>query len=73
MRDPGFHFRDVSKHQICDHYFCHVVAKLFDLFSDVFEEGVTGPAAYHHDDIDRYLVQRHGHRGSGAQRVGSNF
>ena len=73
MRYPGFYFRDVIKHQIFDHSFCHIVAKLFNLFSDVFEEGVAGPAAYHHDNINRYLVQGHCHSGSGAQRVCSNL
>ena len=38
------------------HSLGHVVAKLFDLFSDIFEESVTGPTANHPYGVDWAFV-----------------
>ena len=43
---------DVIMDFVSKHAGCHVVAELFYLFSDVSEEGMTGPLTYHHDGED---------------------
>ena len=73
MGDPRFKIWGVSVEEIFYHSPGHVVAELLDLLPDVFQESVAGPASDHHDHIDCYLVQKHGHRGSGTQGVRSYF
>ena len=49
-----------------------VMVELFNLFPDVAEEGVTGPASYHHDGEGGKSCKVHGHGGSGSDGVGSD-
>ena len=43
------HYRYVTKVHVFVHATADVVTELVDLLSDVFQEGVARPAAYHHD------------------------
>ena len=62
MGDLWFDLRDVSEHDVFDHYMGHVMTELLYLFLYVSnQEGVTGPAVYHYYDVDRDLVQCHCH------------
>ena len=49
------------------------VTELFNLFSDVAEEGVAQPAADHHHDEDGAFSQVHGHGGARANGVAANL
>ena len=56
MGDFWFYLRDVPEHEIFDRSLDRVMTELFHLFSHVLQEGVAGPTAYHHNDIDWDLV-----------------
>ena len=47
---------------VANHLPGDIVTEFRHLFSDVPEEGVTGPAPEQHDSIDRYLIKVHSHR-----------
>lgn len=47
--------------------------ELLDLLSDVGEEGVAFPSANKHDGKDGHVVEVHGHGGSAANGVCSDF
>ena len=66
-------FADVTVELKAKHSAGHVVAELFDLFSDVSKKCVAGPATDHHHDKDRALSKVHGHSGPGADGVGADL
>ena len=53
------------------HRRANTVAKFIHLFPDVSQEGVTAPTTLQHDSIGLNFVEKHSHRGCGADRVAS--
>ena len=61
--DCPVNLRYVSVELMQNHFSRHIVAKLFNLFSDISEEGVRRPSSYHHNRERGDSIQVHGHRG----------
>ena len=57
---------------MAEHAAGDVVCELFHLLSYVVEEGITGPASYHHDGEGGNSCKVHGHGGSGSDGVGAD-
>ena len=66
-------FADVTVELKAKHSAGHVVAELFNLFSDVSKKCVDGPATDHHHDKDGALSKVHGHSSPGADGVGADL
>ena len=60
------------KHRL-NHLLGDVVAKLFDLLSDVLHEGVARPSSDEHDHKDGAASNEHCHGTTRLDRVGSYF
>ncbi len=67
VSDAGVGLRHVSVNFVNYHAFGDVVGELFDLLSDVAEEGIAGPAAQHHDGVDGDFAKVHSHCCPGSQ------
>ncbi len=50
-----------------EHLVCHIVDEWLDQFTDIQEEGITGPATNHHNGINIEFTKVHGHSDSGLE------
>ena len=64
--------RNVVADGSLEHFPGNIAAEFGNLFPDVSEESVTGPATKQHDGAHRNAVETHGHGGRGSNRVKSD-
>ena len=70
----GLEIRSYEVAFMTEHTAEDVVGELFNLFIDVVEEGITGPASYHHvSEYGGNSCEVHDHDGSGSDGVGANI